>query len=96
MGDAPSVTSEGIRRAGTRRVRQRGEWKIVARDFSADYGTDESAIGTAPLLGVEAFVRSRSKTAITRLVLEELARGLPRGRRGRRNKLQRGLPLLIL
>lgn len=54
----------------------------MARDFSADYGTDEMAIGTAPLPGVEAFVRSRSKTAITRLVLEELARGLPRGRRG--------------
>jgi hypothetical protein len=54
----------------------------VARDFSADYGTDEMAIGTAPLPGAEAFVRSRSKTAITRLVLEELARGLPRGRRG--------------
>jgi 8-amino-7-oxononanoate synthase len=54
----------------------------VARDFSPEYGAQDSAIGTAPLPGVEAFVRSRSKTAITRLVLEELARGLPRGRRG--------------
>jgi len=40
------------------------------------------AIGAAPRQGAEAFVRSRSKTAITRLVIEELARFQPRGRRG--------------
>ena len=54
----------------------------MVREFSPEHGGRGLAIGAAPRQGAEAFVRSRSKTAITRLVLEELARGLPRGRRG--------------
>ncbi len=54
----------------------------MAREFSSLGGGQGSAIGTAVYVGTEPFVRSRSKTAITRLVLEELARIQPRGRRG--------------
>jgi 8-amino-7-oxononanoate synthase len=54
----------------------------VAREFSSLGGGQGWASGTASLPGTETFVRSRSKTAITRLVLEELARIQPRGRRG--------------
>ena len=54
----------------------------MVREFSPEHGGRGLAIGAAPRQGAEAFVRSRSKTAITRLVIEELARFQPRGRRG--------------
>ena len=51
-------------------------------EFLPEHGGRGLAIGAALRPGAEAFVRSRSKTAITRLVIEELARFQPRGRRG--------------
>lgn len=54
----------------------------MVREFSPEYDGRGLAIGAAPRQETEVFVRSRSKTAITRLVVEELARFQPRGRRG--------------
>ena len=54
----------------------------MVREFSPEHGGRGLAIGAGPRQGAEVFVRSRSKTAITRLVIEELARFQPRGRRG--------------
>lgn len=53
----------------------------MVREFSPEHGGRGLAIGAAPRQGADGFVRSRSKTAITRLVIEELARFQPRGRR---------------
>ena len=54
----------------------------MAREYSPKQRVEGLAIGVTPPRGSETFVRSRSKTAITRLVVEELGRVQAPGRRG--------------
>lgn len=54
----------------------------MAREYSPKQRVEGLAIGVPPSRGSETFVRSRSKTAITRLVVEELGRVQAPGRRG--------------